>query len=324
MSNFYSPQKNMPRHQFTHFITAMITFVLFCWLIVMELSAAEPSIQQSQRGGTKRIQSQHRSPNIYQEGMAYIKRRQFEAAVAAFQQVIQRDPNHADAYNYMGEAYYELEEYQQAADAFEKALRLNPRHIRAKLNLEVVRWQLFSVEAAPMTKPRVTGVSEILRQIFSGYFRGATVSGLMYMGGYLVGMHNNNPNQAGLIITGVSMTVGSTAQVYQTGEVWGQGGGSSLKTVAGGLLGPLIGALILAWDENDLMDSILTGAAYGSFFSPIGATLGYQLSKQNRFGILGYHRSMPAARQLPSSSKYSVFTGYSPDASMVISMGFQF
>lgn len=301
----------MPRHQFTHFVTTVIIPLAFCLLNIAELSAANPPIQKAN--------------SIYQEGMAYLKRRQFELAIAAFQKAIQENPDHVEAYNYMGEAYYELAEYRKAKAAFEKALRLNPRHIRAKLNLEVVRWQLPSFEVRPIAeRPRVTGVSEILLQVFGGYSRGAAVSGLMYLSGYLVGIHNNQ-NRAGLIITGVGMAVGSTVQVYQTGEVWGKGGGSRLKTFAGGLLGPLIGALMMTWNEKDSMDSILAGASYGSFLSPIGATFGYQLSKGSQLGVLGYHRSILPVRQPLGPTESQVFMGYSQDVPLVaISMGFQF
>ena len=54
-------------------------------------------------------------------------------------------PDHADAYDYLGQAYFKKEEYQDSVDSFNKALEIQPNHTRAKTNLGVAQWKLESV-----------------------------------------------------------------------------------------------------------------------------------------------------------------------------------
>ena len=54
-------------------------------------------------------------------------------------------PDHADAYDYLGQAYFKKEEYQDSVDSFNKALEIQPNHTRAKTNLGVAQWKLDSL-----------------------------------------------------------------------------------------------------------------------------------------------------------------------------------
>ena len=51
-------------------------------------------------------------------------------------------PDHADAYDYLGQAYFKKEEYQVSVDSFNKALEIQPNYTRAKTNLGVAQWKL--------------------------------------------------------------------------------------------------------------------------------------------------------------------------------------
>ena len=54
-------------------------------------------------------------------------------------------PDHADAYDYLGQAYFKKEEYQDSVDSFNKALEIQPNHTRAKTNLGVAQLKLDSL-----------------------------------------------------------------------------------------------------------------------------------------------------------------------------------
>ena len=54
-------------------------------------------------------------------------------------------PDHADAYDYLGQVYFRKEEYQDSVDSFNKALEIQPNHTQAKTNLGVAQWKLESV-----------------------------------------------------------------------------------------------------------------------------------------------------------------------------------
>ena len=54
-------------------------------------------------------------------------------------------PDHADAYDYLGQAYFKKEEYQDSVDSFNKALEIQPNHTQAKTNLGVAQWKLENV-----------------------------------------------------------------------------------------------------------------------------------------------------------------------------------
>ena len=52
-------------------------------------------------------------------------------------------PDHADAYDYLGQAYFKKEEYQVSVDFFNKALEIQPNHTQAKTKLGVAQWIVY-------------------------------------------------------------------------------------------------------------------------------------------------------------------------------------
>ena len=155
-----------------------------CFLCCFVLFAPVTAIPKNKNRTDKREEAN----SHYQKGQKSLKNRDFERAIQAFKITVQLSPNHADAYNFMGEAYYELEQMLTAVESFEKAMSINPKHVRAKVNLEVARWALPMEEDR---RKRIEGWSEITLQAFSGYFNGAIVGTLSYLGTKLAGIRND-------------------------------------------------------------------------------------------------------------------------------------
>ena len=209
--------------------------------------------------------------------MSVYRARHFDKAIEAFQNTIDLNPNHAEAYNYLGESLYEMGAYLEATKAFEKAIKIKPDYGRAKVNLEVVRWKLPS----PVKLPPLEGWPEVRLQLLGGYTVAMGAAVLAYLGGNLVGAKNKEgivPYEIGAI----GLAVGSIEEVYIMGEKIGYGGGQRINVIAGAMLCPLIGSVICSRRSHGKSDH-LRGAAYGALLSPIGAIIGYHLSKISLF-----------------------------------------
>jgi tetratricopeptide (TPR) repeat protein len=72
----------------------------------------------------------------------YIRKGDYDRAIAGLDQAIKLDPNNALAYHGRGEAYEAKRDYARALANFEKALQLEPRAEVARRNVERLRLQL--------------------------------------------------------------------------------------------------------------------------------------------------------------------------------------
>ena len=70
--------------------------------------------------------------------MAYGQQGQLEPAIAAYQQAIQIDPNHAKAHNNLGTVYDRKGQLEQAIVAYQQAIQIDPNYADAYTNLENV------------------------------------------------------------------------------------------------------------------------------------------------------------------------------------------
>ncbi len=77
------------------------------------------------------IISKHLSKQWYNQGNALYGHKQYEGALAAFEQAIVRDPTNATAYAGKGHALYYLKCYEEALVAYEQAIQLDPSYVRA-------------------------------------------------------------------------------------------------------------------------------------------------------------------------------------------------
>ena len=70
----------------------------------------------------------------FNEGYALYKHKQYEEAIAAYEQAILLNPNYADAYINKGAALNDLKRNEEAIAAYERAIRLDPNDADAYIN----------------------------------------------------------------------------------------------------------------------------------------------------------------------------------------------
>ena len=78
----------------------------------------------------------------FQQAVEAFNSSNLDLAIDVFKTTISLSPDHADAYNYLGQAYFKKEEYQNSVDCFNKALEIEPTHTQARGNLEIAQWKL--------------------------------------------------------------------------------------------------------------------------------------------------------------------------------------
>jgi tetratricopeptide (TPR) repeat protein len=66
-------------------------------------------------------------PN-YAAGIQAVEAKNWQAALAAFNKVVAKDPGNASAHNYLGYTYRKAGQLDLAFKHYEEALRLNPKH----------------------------------------------------------------------------------------------------------------------------------------------------------------------------------------------------
>jgi rhomboid protease GluP len=81
-------------------------------------------------------------------GIALLEKNDVEAALGAFERVVEKDPQNAQALFYLGVAYQELEQLPKAAAAYERTLHLLPDLAEARWNLALVYVELNRPQAA--------------------------------------------------------------------------------------------------------------------------------------------------------------------------------
>ena len=60
----------------------------------------------------------------FQQAMEAFNSSNLDLAIDLFKTTISLSPDHADAYNHLGEAHFKKEEYQDSVDSFNKALEI--------------------------------------------------------------------------------------------------------------------------------------------------------------------------------------------------------
>ena len=78
----------------------------------------------------------------FQQSVEAFNSSNLDLAIDLFKTTVSLSPDHADAYNYLGQAYFKKEEYQDSVNSFKKALEIEPTHVQAKENLGVAQWKL--------------------------------------------------------------------------------------------------------------------------------------------------------------------------------------
>lgn len=97
-------------------------------------SGATPAAVPAQPGSAN-------AEGYFQQGNDLVKQGQLEAAVEAYQNAIELDPNYQAVYANLGVVYYQLEQLDLAAQQYEKALELNPEDGEVTYNLGALNLQ---------------------------------------------------------------------------------------------------------------------------------------------------------------------------------------
>lgn len=88
------------------------------------------------------------NPNKYDQAVGYIQASRYEQAVPLLEQVVKKEPQNADAWNYLGFAYRNLERYDDAFAAYNQALLIDPKHDGANEYLGELYLMLGDVDSA--------------------------------------------------------------------------------------------------------------------------------------------------------------------------------
>lgn len=78
-----------------------------------EIAAAQTTSPQTDRIGTARA--------LYEQGLAFMERRELEQAADSFRKALQHDPEFAEAYAALGRTYFKMREWQKAVDNLNRA-----------------------------------------------------------------------------------------------------------------------------------------------------------------------------------------------------------
>jgi tetratricopeptide (TPR) repeat protein len=75
------------------------------------------------------------SESHFANGFRFLQEGRFADAVAAFQAVLQQQPDLAEAHYNLGNAYVGTRQYALAVASYQEAIRLNPNFVQAHTNL---------------------------------------------------------------------------------------------------------------------------------------------------------------------------------------------
>jgi tetratricopeptide (TPR) repeat protein len=109
---------------------------------------------------------------LFNRGLVYMSFEQYDQAVAAFTDVVQRLPDFAEAWNKRATVYFLMEKYDESVADIEKTLALEPRHFGALSGLGQIYLALGkkaaavkAFEAALAIDPNLPGERELVEKL---------------------------------------------------------------------------------------------------------------------------------------------------------------
>ncbi|WP_169156249.1 serine protease [Brasilonema bromeliae] len=102
----------------------------------------------AQQPGAIAFTTLRRTEALISSGGAKKNRKDYQGAIADYNQALRINPNNPDAYLQRGSAYYYLKKYQAAREDFNKVLQLSPKNANAYNNRGVLRYQSGDKQAA--------------------------------------------------------------------------------------------------------------------------------------------------------------------------------
>ena len=98
--------------------------------------------------GTPAIPESATADDLFDSGLAALRNRNYELAVALFERVVALEPKHKDAWNNLGRAYLGMLNGEAAIRAFQKAVEADPYDEFAYNNLGLAYWRRQKYEEA--------------------------------------------------------------------------------------------------------------------------------------------------------------------------------
>ncbi|MFQ5618367.1 MAG: tetratricopeptide repeat protein [Rhodospirillales bacterium] len=94
--------------------------------VVLTLGLASTAMAAGSSSSSKRPSAQ--PPSTYEQGVKAVKAGNYNRAIPLLQQVVARNPNHADALNYLAFSHRQLGQNEISLDLYKKVLAMNPDH----------------------------------------------------------------------------------------------------------------------------------------------------------------------------------------------------
>lgn len=151
----------------------LISKLLRSAAIALTVSIAVPAaITQATANPTIEIAQASELDRLFNQGVAQLQRRDFEAAIASFSQIL--DENEDDPMAYMGRAiaYRSQGDYRQAIEDYNASIRLQPDNPSAYLDRGICYYQLQDYEQAEENYSTALRYNEEYGQAY--YNRGLT------------------------------------------------------------------------------------------------------------------------------------------------------
>ena len=92
--------------------------------------------------------AQKKAETFYQQGVEEARQKDYQAAVSAYDQALELDPDAAKIYNNRANAQFELGNQNQAIKDYNQALKLNPDFAEAYYNRGFARYKLGNAKGA--------------------------------------------------------------------------------------------------------------------------------------------------------------------------------
>ena len=94
--------------------------------VVLTLGLVSTAMAAGSSSSSKRPSAQ--PPSTYQLGVKAVKAKDYNRAIPLLQKVVARNPNHADALNYLAFSHRQLGDNDIALPLYKKVLAMNPDH----------------------------------------------------------------------------------------------------------------------------------------------------------------------------------------------------
>lgn len=103
-----------------------IAYVLAGGLLAIALGPVGAAAHDAEPPAAQTSQLDPQAKSFFDQGQSHAKKKNWNLAVAAFQQAVKIEPKFPEAWNNMGYCYRRLKQYDKALEAYRQALALKP------------------------------------------------------------------------------------------------------------------------------------------------------------------------------------------------------